>query len=250
MGDLQTFLYRHDSYRAHFFLDFWDVFFEAVLERTFFLLDAAALDSTFAIAFLGAALLVPKTFVTYLVFGLIFTGFFAGVAAFFAGGAAFFTATGLAAFLASTFGFAGVLLGPFLPSVFFCPSLFFAAGFFPSLTSFFATFSSTLRAYFRSLLFLMGDAALAGGADLVGVFSRALVSLAAAALVSALGASFLSASFLGSSFCLARGVLGAGAGDFEALWGVASRPFLVGVAEGFLTGVVSLPILAGVAFLP
>jgi hypothetical protein len=66
----------------------------------------------------------------------------------------------------------------------------------------------------------MGDAALAGGADLVGVFSRALVSLAAAAaLVSALGASFLGASFLGSSFCLARGVLGtgAGAGDFEAL---------------------------------
>lgn len=172
------------------------------------MLDAAALDSSFAIAFLGAALLVPKTFVTYLVFGLLVTGFFAGVAAFFAGGAAFFTAT---------FGFAGVLLGPFLPSVFFCPSLFFAAGFFPSLTSFFATFSSTLRAYFRSLLFLMGDAALAGGADLVGVFSRALVSLAAAALVSALGASFLSASFLGSSFCLARGVLGAGAGDFEAL---------------------------------
>jgi len=178
-----------------------------VLERTFFLLDAAALDSTFAIAFLGAALLVPKTFVTYLVFGLIVTGFFAGVAAFFAGGAAFFTAT---------FGFAGVLLGPFLPSVFFS-SFFFSAGFFPSLASFFATFSSTLRAYFRSLLFLMGDAALAGGADLVGVFSRALVSLAAAALVSALGASFLGASFLSSSFCLDRGVLGAGAGDFEAL---------------------------------
>jgi hypothetical protein len=64
----------------------------------------------------------------------------------------------------------------------------------------------------------MGDAALARGADLVGVFSRALVSLAAAAaLVSALGASFLGASFLGSSFCLARGVLGAGAGDFETL---------------------------------
>ena len=60
----------------------------------------------------------------------------------------------------------------------------------------------------------MGDAALA---DLVGVFSRALVSLAAAALVSALGASFLGASFLGSSFYLARGVLGPGAGDFEAL---------------------------------
>jgi hypothetical protein len=160
--------------------------------------------------------LVPKTFVTYLVFGLLVTGFFAGVAAFFAGGAAFFRATGLAAFLASTFGFAGVLLGPFLPSVFFS-SFFFSAGFFPSLASFFATFSSTLRAYFRSLLFLMGDAALAGGADLVGVFSRALVSLAAAALVSALGASFLGAYFLGSSFCLARGVLGAGAGDFEAL---------------------------------
>jgi hypothetical protein len=177
------------------------------------LLDAAALDSTLAIAFLGASLLVPKTFVTYLVFGLIFTGFFAGGAAFFAGGAAFFTATGLAAFLASTFCFAGVLLGPFLPSVFFS-SFFFSAGFFPSLASFFATFSSTLRAYFRSLLFLMGDAALA---DLVGVFSRALVSLAAATLVSALGASFLGASFLGSSFYLARGVLGAGAGDFEAL---------------------------------
>jgi hypothetical protein len=188
-----------------------------VLERTFFLLDAAALDSTLAIAFLGAALLVPKTFVTYLVFGLLETGFFAGVAAFFAGGAAFFTATGLAAFLASTFGFAGALLEPFLPSVFF-PSFFFSLGFFASLTSFLATFSSTLRAYFRSLLFLMGDAALAGGADLVGVFSRALVSLAAAAaLVSALGASFLGASFLGSSFCLARGVLGAGAGDFETL---------------------------------
>jgi hypothetical protein len=189
-----------------------------LLERTFFLLDTAALDSTLARALLGAALLVPKTFVTYLEFGLLETGFFEGGAAFFAG-TAFFIATGLAAFLASNYGFAGVLLESFLPSVFFCSSFFFSAGFFPSLTSFFTCFSSTLRAYFRSLLFLMGVAALATEAPLVGVLSRALVSLAAAVLVSAFGTSFFGASFLGSSFCLGRGAsfLGAGAGDFEAL---------------------------------
>jgi hypothetical protein len=189
-----------------------------VFERIFFLLDAAALDSILARAFLGAALLVPKTFVTYLEFGLLETGFFAGGAAFFAG-AAFFTATGLTAFLTSFFGLAGALLVPFLPSVFFGSSFFFSAGFFTSLTSFFAIFSSTLRAYFRSLLFLIGVAALATGAPLVGVLSRDLVSLAAAVLVSAFGASFFGASFLGSSFCLGRGAsfLVAGAGDFEAL---------------------------------
>lgn len=251
LGDLQTFLYRHDSNSSHFFLDFWDVIFEAVLDMTFLLLDAAALDSTLAIAFLGAALLVPKTFVTYLEFDLIETDFFVDKVAFFEG-AAFFTATGLAAFLASTFGLAGALLESFLLWIYFCSSFFFSAGFFASLTSFFASFSSTLRAYFRSLLFLLGVAALATGAPLDGVFPRALVSLAAVTLFSAFGASFLGASFLGSSFYLGSGAsfFGAGAGDFEALWGVVSRPFLIGVAEIFLTGVVSLPNLTGVASLP
>ncbi len=181
------------------------------------MLDAAALDSTLAIAFLGAALLLPRTFVT-LVYGLIETGFFAGGAAFFEG-AAFFIATGLAAFFAATLGLAGGLLETFLPSVFLCSSFFFSAGFFSSLTSFLTYFSSTLRAYLRSLLFLMGVTALVTGAPLIGVFSLALVSFAGAALVSAFGASFLGTSFLGSSFYLGRGasLLGAGAGDFEAL---------------------------------
>ena len=76
------------------------------------MLEAAALVSTLAIAFLGAALLVPMIFVTYLVFGLIETGFFVGGAAFLEG-AAFFTATGLAAFFAATLGFAGDLLETF-----------------------------------------------------------------------------------------------------------------------------------------
>ncbi len=86
-------------------------------------------------------------------------------------------------------------------------------------------------------------------AALTGVLSReGFVSLTGV-LGAGLGASFFCASFLGGTASFSF-LAGTGAGDFETLCGVASRPFLTGVTDTFLAGVASLPFLTGVASLP
>jgi len=117
MRDHQTYLYRHECKRTHFFLGFCTAFFEA---STFFLEDAAALDSTLARDFFGAGLLVPTTLVTFLAAGFLSLAFLTG--ANFLGGAAFLAS--VTDFLATT-----LALGAGLGGEVFFPNVFFASFF-------------------------------------------------------------------------------------------------------------------------
>jgi hypothetical protein len=101
-----------------------------------------------------------------------FSDFFAITGAFLAV-AGFFAEMVGADFEDALFPFAAGLVGDtdFFPNVFFLDDAACATDFFSSFTSFLVCFSSTLRAYFCSLLFLAGETGFADATDLVGVLS-------------------------------------------------------------------------------